>query len=305
MTFIPEEPEVPAEQKAEGDVTLRYEDISQTGKLLVDAMPVVLGASIWRAIGAHEASKAMQGEGVIPVLSRLILEGGEGPLPAMSRVTSKGTFELAHTIGSNGEVERIVLNMWCHVVGKAGRTYGPPPPNAGQEILAARVFAEHVLTRPFEPKENRRVTSLNLPGLPKVPRARYTWRAPEAALDLPEGTTLLEDTWKADATHVVFGLDHTDANQHVNSLVYPRLFIEAGLRRLRSLGKTNPLLARRAEVAYRKPSFASESARVYVRAFDGPSGPGVSALLVGEEEAELPIEKMRPRVFARVVFGEG
>ena len=61
-----------------------------------------------------------------------------------------------------------------------------------------------------------------------------------------------------DPTPLPLGLAHTDANQHVNSLVYPRLFEEAVLRRLATLGKPTALLTRRAEVAFRKPAFAGE-----------------------------------------------
>lgn len=304
MTFIPAEPEVPAAQRASGPLVLRYEDIGQNGKLLLDAMPVVLGPSVWRAVWQQGATAALAAEGVLPILSRFVIEGGEGPLSVMSAIEGEGKFQLAHTVGDDGAVERLVLNMWCNVYGEAGRTHGPPPANAGERLLAGRVFAEHVITRPFGPPEARKVTRISVPGLPEVPPDRYTWRPPEASIELPPGARWLDDEFTFDGTPVVFGLDHTDSNQHVNSLVYPRLFVEAALRRLWDHGRKKPLLARAAEIAYRKPSFAGERVRVALRAFARDDAAGVAAILVSDEEAAGPIGKARPRVFARLRFGE-
>jgi hypothetical protein len=64
-----------------------------------------------------------------------------------------------------------------------------------------------------------------------------------------------------------FGLDHTDSNQHVNSLVYPRLFAEAALRRLAELERPRRLLIRALDIAYRKPSFAGDRVRIHTRLF--------------------------------------
>src|SRR6185369_14676109 len=95
----------------------------------------------------------------------------------------------------------------------------------------------------------------------------YTWRGPEAALALPDDAIALDPQPILDDGTTVFGRDHTDSNQHVNSLVYTRLFIEAALRRLWDHGHKGPLLARSAEIAYRKPCFAGERVKVAVRAF--------------------------------------
>lgn len=305
MTFIPEEPEVPEAQHASGPLVIRYEDIGQNGKLLLDAMPVVLGPSVWRAVWQQGATVALAAEGIIPILSRFVLEGGAGPLSVWSPVEGEGRFQIAHTVGADGAVERLMLNMWCNVYGEAGRTHGPAPANAGERLLAGRVYAEHVITRPFGPPEARKITRLSVPGLPEVPPDRATWRPPEASIELPPGARWVDDAFKLDAVPVVFGLDHTDSNQHVNSLVYPRLFVESALRRLWDHGKKAPLLARTAEIAYRKPSFAGERVRVASRVFAKGDAMGVAAMLVSDEEAAGPIEKARPRVFARMWFGEG
>lgn len=304
MTFIPNEPDVPITQRGEGPLVVRYEDISQTGKLLLDAMPVVLGPSVWRSLWAHESSKAMQAAGIIPVLSRLVLEGGDGPLSVWSNVSGEGLFQLAHTRGPDGSVERLMINMWCNVYGECGRTHGPRPENAGEKLRAARVFAEHVLTRPFGSKDERKVTRLDIPGVAPVPEAVYEWRTPESTLALPEGASWLDETFVVDPAPVVFGLDHTDSNQHVNSLVYPRLFVEAALRRAWDHRKRGALLARAAELAYRKPSFAGERTRVLARAFARGEELGIAAMLVSEEEAAGPIEKAKARCYARLILRE-
>lgn len=305
MTFIPAEPEVPEAQRASGRLALRYEDISQNGKLVLDAMPVVLGSSVWRAVWERSAASALAAEGILPILSRYVIESGEGPLSVTSKVEGEGRFQLAHTVGADGAVERLMVNMWCDVYGEAGRTYGPRPSNAGARLLAGRIFAEHVITRPFGPPEARRITRLTAPGFPEVPPDRHTWRPPEASSELPSGARWLDDAFTCDVVPVVFGLDHTDSNQHVNSLVYPRLFVDAALRRLWDHGLRSPLLARAAEIAYRKPSFAGERVRIALRAFARDDAAGVAAMVVSDEEATGPIEKARPRVFARMWFGEG
>ena len=305
MTFIPAEPEVPEAQRASGRLALRYEDIGQNGKLLLDAMPVVLGPSIWRAVWEQGAASALAAEGTLPILSRFVIESGEGPLSVMSKVEGEGRFQLVHTVGATGAVERLMLNMWCNVYGESGRTNGPRPANAGERVLAGRVYAEHVFTRPFAPPEARKVTRFSTPGLPEVPPDRATWRPPQASIELPAGARWLDDTFTLDGAPVVFGLDHTDSNQHVNSLVYPRLFVDAALRRLWDHGRKSPLLARAAEIAYRKPSFAGERVRVALRAFAREDVAGVAAILLSDEEANGPIEKASPRVFARMWFGEG
>jgi hypothetical protein len=91
-----------------------------------------------------------------------------------------------------------------------------------------------------------------------VPPDRYAWRSPEALMGLPEGAEPLDVEPTLDPIPVAFGLDHTDGNQHVNSLVYPRVFEELAVRR-----HGDPkLLARALEMRWRKPFFAGERARL-------------------------------------------
>jgi hypothetical protein len=179
-----------------------------------------------------------------------------------------------------------------------GTTHGFDVPGKGRPVVAGRIFAEHEFTRPFGPPGDRKVRALPLAGGEMVPEARWAWREPEALLALPEGAVPLDAELVPDGVATVFGLDHTDSNHHVNSLVYTRLFIEAALRRLDAHGRAGaPLLARSLEIAYRKPSFAGELARVRVRAFTLGGAVGAVAALGGDGE------EARPRTFARVLFG--
>jgi hypothetical protein len=301
--WIPAEPPVPPEQRGTGRLALRYEDISQNGDLLMEAIPAALG-ELWRRIDGPKRAALGTERGVIPLLSRVVIEGGEGPISIHTPAETAGAYQLAHTVGADGEVDRIILGMWSHVTSVVGRTQGAQPADAGRPVVAGRVFAEHVFTRPFGPPEQRKVRALQIGGASVVPPDRWTWRDADAALALPPGAAPLDADLVPDAAFTVFGLDHTDGNQHTNSLVYTRLFIEAALRRLDAHGRARPPLRCRAmEIAYRKPSFAGDRVRVLVRAFAEGSQLGAAAALVSEEEASAPREKMRPRVYARMLFG--
>lgn len=292
LSWIPTEPSVPDNQRARGRVHLRYEDVSQDGRLVLEALPHALGA-VWRRLA--QTRPVSFGEGVVSILSRVVVEGGEGPVSVHAAAEAEGFYQLAHTVGPDGAVDRLILAMWATVLAPLGRTHPPAPPDAGRPLVAGRVFAEHVLTRPFAPAKERKVLSIDLgDGRPWVPEARYPWRDPTSAASLPEGATPLDAEPTADAASTAFGLDHTDSNQHVNSLVYPRLFIEAGLRRAHALGRPAPL-ARGLDIAYRKPCFAGERGRITAQGFLLDGRYGLAGVLGGEGEA-------RPRCAARLVF---
>lgn len=304
LSWIPEEPALPPQHHAGGRLQLRYEDLAQDGHLVVEAIPSALG-ELWRGLDADRRRILGGGPGVQPILSRVVLEVGEGPIAIGGPTDAQGSAQLAHTVGPDGAVHHVVLNMWGRLASVIGRTVGPRPVDAGRAVVAGRVFAEHVYTRPFGPPAERRVLALDL-GLgsgPVVPEDRHVFRSAESTLALPEGAEAIDAELSADPAYTVFGLDHTDSNQHINSLVYTRLFVEAGLRRLDVLGKNRPApRAQAIEIAYRKPSFAGERVRVLVRAFRTGEELGVLAALVTDEEARGPLAAMRPRVFARVLF---
>jgi hypothetical protein len=150
--------------------------------------------------------------------------------------------------------------MWLEARAPIATTLGPPPPKDAPYELVGRIFAEHVITKPFAPPAERKVTRLDAPGLPAIPEDEHPWEPAEA---LVEGAPL------EPAGDIAFGMMHTDSNQHVNSLVYPRVFEEALLRRTGS----QALLARAVEMRWRKPFFAGERAALSMRV-DGKSAVG-------------------------------
>jgi hypothetical protein len=269
-TWIPAEPETADAPRGSGRISLRYEDVAQDGRAALVALPQALGESVWRAmLRNHPADAVMRAEGILPILSRLVIVGEDGPCSVDRPLEATGTFEPACGLGPDGEVERLYLNMWARVEGPRARTFDPQPERAGERQLVGCVFGEHVFTRPFSPPAARKVTTLTLPGLPARPERVYAARSLAALLDAPADATPLDAASDTDELAITFSLSHTDSNQHVNSLVYPRLFEDAATRRLAQRGVARPVLARAVELLYRKPFFAGERARIVLRVFRG------------------------------------
>jgi hypothetical protein len=148
-----------------------------------------------------------------------------------------------------------------------------------------------VVTRLTGPREARLVTAIEGIDI----RAPWTRCGAEALMRPSGGWTPLGEPW-VDPAEVVFGLDHTDGNRHVNTLVFPRLAIDAGLRRLAQLRAEGPLRATAMEVGYRKPCFAGERMRITLHAFEvDDGGYGVCAWLSAGEG-------VRPHTTARILY---
>ena len=299
MSLIPDRPAVPDEQRASGNFGLRYEDVAQDGRVMLLAMPQAIG-EVWRAVlGDHAKAIALRDQGVLPILTRLVIEGGGGPISVRKPLHAEGCYQLAHTVGADGAVDRILLNMWAAVSGPKSRTHGPPPAGAGEPVDVGRVFAEHIFTRPFGPPAARKVTALAIPGVPAVPPDRWTFEPLASIGELPRGAVPIDREQIADTTRITFGLAHTDRNQHVNSLVYPRLFEDAALRRIAAIGRsTAGLLSRRVELGYRKPCFAGDRMRILLQLFELEGRVGAAGVWVPEDDLEA-----RPHCWARIVFG--
>lgn len=281
MLPFPELPPLPNDQQAITAMHLRYLDVTQDGRLSVLAIPHGSGPAIWDALLAKRpVNDDASTQGAIPIMCRMIIEGGDGPIPVAAPVEVHGAYQLAHTVDAAGAVERILLNFWLDVHARRGRTWGPRRPGDGEPLRAGRCFVQHVFTRLFAAPAERKVLRLDHPGVPPVPPDRFEWRAPEAVLELPPGAEPLEPELRPDAAPIVFGLDQTDSNQHVTSMAYPPLFIEATLRRLAELGRPTALCCRRIEVAYRKPCFAGDRVRVILRAFTLRGAHGAALALV-------------------------
>lgn len=253
---------------ARGRLGLRYEDISQEGVLRLETLAAALGV-VWRgALGDHPLVAACLREAVLPILTELEIEGAPGPFAIDAAIDAAGRAELSHVPGPEGRPSRILLDIVADLEGTLGRTNLPPPANAGARAPAGRVFARHVFTRPFAPPGERRVLALPEPGDDgrPVPEAIAAWEDPDVFGGPPPGAAALAPP--EPAGEVVFGYLHTDSNQHVNSLVYPRLFEEAALRRLRAAGRSTQVHAAKVRVGFRKPSFVGDLARIVVGLYE-------------------------------------
>lgn len=261
-----------------------------------DVVPTALGM-IWKELLSTSDTSSLFARGIIPILTRISIDGGDGPFAIEAMFAGEGSYALTCSRRTDGSVDKILLDMSCEVRGPLGRTNMPPPANAGERALVGRVQAEHVFTRPFADAKERRVTELPLGGGSYVPPVDRQWRPATDLLDLPEGATAEEPELVRDPFPLVMGLSHTDSNQHVNSMVYPRLFEEAALRRLRAAGASTAVLSRRVEVAYRRPSFAGETLAVALRRFRQNDKTGFVGAFYGEDDGD------KPRVCVRALFG--
>ena len=277
---------------------LRYEDCTQDGRLTTIAIPPAF-APLWRTVIAHHpGARNAMASGVISLLTRLTVTSFDQPIQVGRPVETTVGFELAHDRDAAGEVSRLYMNVWAEVRGipaRAGR--GAPRPASHDPVLAGRAFAEHTFTRPFVPPDQRRVTSFaGIDGYPELPAKRYTSPAPSSAADAPAGASWLDDLAAA-PVELRFTLDQTDANQHVNSQVYVRYFLDAMQRRLAAGSHPAKLRSKAVDIAYRKPCFAGDRIRAHLRLFaHGDHIGGAGFLAPAGEEA-------RPRCFVRVLFG--
>lgn len=234
---------------------MHYHDVAQDGRLCVTAPAPAIGW-LWRDLITHlPGAREIQGKGTIPVLTRLIINTSEAPVRVDQGLTADGGYYLArNTTGSH-----LYLNIGATMYARGGRLLplsGPEP-----AFAAASIFAEHTFTNIFGGPGQRAVTKLHASGFPEIPSDIYDTSAPALIAEVPTtATTLAADDF--DDAYLIAGLDHTDSNQHINSLVYVRWFIDAALRRCASIDQSKPMrLARALEVAYRKPCFAGDRLR--------------------------------------------
>jgi hypothetical protein len=296
VTPIPAMP--PDAPRAVGRVSLRFEDVTQDGRLVLESLPTAVG-TVWRGLlDKSPAFRACYANGVFPILSRFRLEGTAGPFSANGRVEAEGSYRMARAADG-----RFLLEVWAELYAPIGHTHGPPSQD-GERVLAGRVLAEHLLTRPFAPAGERRVTALDFEGAPVVTETCPSPPPSESVATLPEGAVPLEGAPRLDGVPIVFGVFHTDGNMHVNSLAYLRVLEEAALRRFVELGRGSRVLGRSIDIAYRKPCFAGQTMRVVEQAFELGNRLGICASLV--DAATLvegaPPPNARRHVFARMLF---
>ena len=291
MFPAPPAPAYPDDQHATYEGALRYEDCAQDGRLMPIALPPTMGG-LWRTVIAmHAGQRAAVKSGVIPILTRMTLYSHEQPVRIDRPIEVRAGFVLAHDKDDKGEVSRLFMNVWTDVKGIAGRI-GPRQVD-GPLSPAGTLFAEHTFTRLFAPPDQRKVTRLEVEGYPAVPDLHYAAPAPGSAADIPEGGTWLEAE-APDPVEVPFTLDHTDANQHVNSLVYIRTFCDAAARRFAAAGKSLKLRSQAVDIAYRKPCFAGDRVHTILRMFSLGETLGAAGVIAGEDG--------KARCYVRLLF---
>lgn len=295
MQEYPKEPELPENDAGEETAALRYDDVMQDGRVRLDAVWRPVGRLIW---SRPEPSRVLAklGDGVGTVLARAVFEATEVRVPARAPVRTRAWFRFEHTRGGDGRVDRIQFNTWIR-----STVLGDESP----EPLLARAYGQRVFTRLGAQPGERSVTRLEGLGPDGVPTHRAEWLPARSLLDIPRGAVLLDPVPRLDPGRVVFGLSHTDGNQHVNFLVYPRFIEEAALGRFVDLGVGAKMAARYVEIRYRKPSFAGDSLRIALQAFRNDGSFGVIAAAIEDDGGppERPwTEFPPPRAITRVAF---
>lgn len=281
--------DVPSSQRGEGTFVSRYDDVVQDGRLRLQPMSYAIGAAIWQpTLGPSADYRRLSKAGIVPILSRMLIQVGGGPIAAITRLTASGAYVVRRTTDEAGE-QRLRVDMWAGVRGPRGRTWGEPPAGAGEAIELGAIYCEHVLTRLFAPPEERKVTAL--PEGTTIALREGTWSPPKGVVALPDGASWLGDE-VAEPHVTVFGLGHTDSNQHVNSLVYPHLAEEAALRFFAehgfvadhgvSAGHDTARFADFVDLGFRKPFFAGERTTITLRPYqrarpDGRVALGIAA----------------------------
>jgi hypothetical protein len=207
------------------------------------------------------------------------------------------THRFEHTSNGAGEVGRLLFSTWVEVHAK-GRD--------GEFVPAGRAYGQRVFTRLGAPPGKHLVTSLDAFGETGFPPERVIWEPVTALLVAPPGATLGEAAPRLDPVPIVFGLTHTDLNQHVNFLMYHRVVEQAALGRSVELGLGARLASREVLLGYRKPSFAGDRVRIALQAFRLGEGFGVLAAVVDDDGG--PAERARfsdfgsPRVVAQMLL---
>ncbi|MGN6109601.1 MAG: hypothetical protein ACTHU0_31120 [Kofleriaceae bacterium] len=293
LLFAPPAPAFPADHVHSVPAYLRYEDLAQDGRIIPIALPPAMGGLWHHVLRDHPGHRAAISAGIVPILTRMVLRSLDQPIRVDHRIEARTGFALAHDLDAAGEVSKLFMNVWTEIHGAAGRLGARPP---GPLAAAGQLFAEHTFTRLFAPPDQRRVTRLPIEGAAAVPELRYAAPPPASAGELPEGASWLGEL-AADPAEIAFTLDQTDSNQHVNSLVYIRVFLDAVQRRLAAGGHALVVRSREVEIAYRKPCFAGDRVRTHLRLFEAPGALGAAGYI------EALAEPGRPRCYVRVVVG--
>lgn len=292
-------PDLPPDRIATGTTRPRYEDVAQDGRMRMEGIWPPMGPLLWGGqLGIERALSRLGARGIRAVLARVILWGGSEPISVRNPVEHELRYDFAHSVDASGNVDRILFDTWLdsHAPRGIENDPGRASPEGAPRVQVARAYGQHVFTKPAAPPGQHRVTALDDPELPAVPDRRSTLPPAGELVQIPSDASALEPELRQDDAPIAFGLAHTDGNQHVNFLAYPRLFEDAALRRLSALGSGSRLLARAVEVRYRKPCFAGDRVRIALRAYRQSDGFGLSGGFWPEgasPETDLPLVTAR------------
>src|SRR4051812_17584946 len=108
--WFPDFPDVLSWQRAQSPVYMRYEDVSQDGALKVVGMPHAVGlvclGKLWLRT---QTSRETQPQGVVPIMSRLVMQTMSGPISVRQPVEVDGAYQLAHARDAQRAINRILL----------------------------------------------------------------------------------------------------------------------------------------------------------------------------------------------------
>lgn len=303
---FPPIPEVPETFRGVGKTRPRYEDICQDGRLRIQGAWAPIGPILWggKIPGLLPFMLASRDDGVRSVLTRVFLDGGVGPMSAMSPVETEVRTELARNLDDEGNLRRLLLNTWLVSKAPLGKHGDPSVPASGEPRIISRAYGQHVMTRPAAPAGKHHVTALKMNGEDYLPEPVGEYFPPEGAVEIPSGATLIETDPRDDVVPVVFGLTHTDPNQHVNFLAYANIVESVALRRLHELGFDALFLAKKMELGYRKPCFAGQTCSVVMQAFRYEGDLGVAVAITDAPPGTGFGTPREIRCAARVIFTE-
>ncbi len=248
MTLTPEQALAQTDVVASVSLPMRWEDVDQTGRVTLPALASALGEACWRGYLKDHPLRECERQGIVAIQSRMSARFSDASVSAEADLECEGRVTLART-ERDGDVHRLLLLLSVNVYGPSSRTYAPQPDNHGERVWLGQTFQEAVFTRPFAERGARRVLALPDVGLPVVPETLVA--RDEALLDVASPRFSSQFITK----DVTFGRVHSDANQHVNSLVYPRIFEE---KVIEIDGRTDS--PRALSMTFRKPSFVGERA---------------------------------------------
>jgi hypothetical protein len=292
----PREPESSVAEVGGDAGSLRYDDVVQDGRLRLESAWRPTGRVLW---GHPEVAKILKsmGRGVTNVLSRVTMQASEHPLEPRAAVRTTVRYRFEHTVDAEGTPDRILFSTWLDAFARG---------KDGHEHPAARAYGQRVFTQLHAAPGQHLVTHLAGFGESGIPEHRAVWEPATALLALPRGAEALDPAPRLDPGRVVFGLSHTDLNQHVNFLMYQRAVEQAALARFLELGLGARLLSREVSFGYRKPSFAGDVVRVAVQAFRLRGTLGVIAAVVDDDSGPAERASFRdfgsPRNVAQMLF---